>query len=388
MNVYRMRRAAALTVSISTLLVPFMSIVPAIIAGKGVTEAWWTPTSFVLILGAAIVMLIAAVPESGRSHALFRSAVVLAAANVAALMLWFPAWTHLDYTGFGSPPVWSANTVVLPAVALATLVPIRWAAAYTVVGLGMLAVAQQRAGFGGHGADAYFNQMMTASLMAVFLAMLGTAMGIARTVDATRAVVLTESVAAAASAARVDERRRLDVVLRDKVIAVLRDIAPGTPDDRHQRQARAVLDELDGADVDPLAAGMVTPSDAVVQLREAVIAFGDHLLVSVEATDDAADLPVSVVDAVGAALVEAVGNSVVHAGPRASTAVVGLISGSGVRVRVVDDGCGFDPDRIAPDRSGIVLGIQQRMDLLPGGAAVVDAAPLDGTMVSLEWSRQ
>ncbi|MDR2279242.1 MAG: ATP-binding protein, partial [Gordonia sp. (in: high G+C Gram-positive bacteria)] len=364
MNVYRMRRAAALTVSISTLLVPFMSVFPAIVAGRGITEVWWTPTSFVLIVGAAIVMLAAAIPESGRSRAMFRSAVLLAAANLTALALWFPAWTHLDYTGFGSPPVWSANTVVLPAVALATLVPVRWAAAYLVVGVGMLAVAQQKAGFGGHGTDAYLNQMLTASLVAVFLAMLGTAMGIARSVDATRAVVLTESVVAAARAARVEERRRLDVVLRDKVIAVLREIVPGRPDERHRRQAQAVLDELDGADVDPMAAGFVSASDAVVQLREAVIAFGDHMLVSIEASEDAVDLPVSVVDALGAALVEAVGNSVVHAGPGASTAVVGLVAETGVRIWVVDDGRGFEPDRIAPDRSGIVLGIRQRMESL------------------------
>ncbi|GED99911.1 hypothetical protein nbrc107696_03580 [Gordonia spumicola] len=387
MNVYRLRRAAALTVSVSTLLVPLMSVVPALIAGRGMTERWWTPVSFVLVLGAAVVMLVAASFESGKSRAMLRAAVLLAFANIVVLVLWFAAWTHVSVEGFGSPPIWVANTVVLPAVALATLVPIRWAAGYLVVALALLSEAQQHAAFGGFGYDAALNQLLTASLMGVFLAMLGTCVGIAHSVDETRAAVLVERVESAARTARVAERRRLDVVLRDKVIAVLRDISVGQPDERHRRQARAVLDELDGVGVERRDCATVSAADAVVQLRESVIAFGDGLLVAIDSSDDAVDLPGHVVDTIGDALVEAVGNSVTHAGAAASTAVVGMVCEAGIRIRVVDDGCGFDPDRIAPDRSGIVVGIRQRMAALPGGSASVDAAPLDGTMVSLEWTR-
>ena len=387
MNEYRVRRAAALTVAVCTIVVTCVSVIP-IIKGTQVTEPWWTPMSVVAVLTAAFVLLGVAASRAGRRVGVVRAAVLaLAATDLVALALWFPAWSGTVSDVGGTPPIWMANNVALPAVALATLFPARWSLVYAVIGLGLLADVQQRIGFGGDGWEAYLNQVMTVGLLAVFLTMLGTVMHIARDVDQRRSAVLAATVESATDAARSAERGRLDAVVRDLVISVLRDIAPGRPDDRQRAQAKTALDEVDGIVATDRPVGRISASDAVIRFRESVIAYGDDILVAVDADDDAADLPDEVVDTLSDALSEAVGNAVAHAGPLASTAVVGHIAPAGVRLRVVDDGSGFDLTTVAPDRSGIAVGITGRLAALAGGRAQIDTAPGDGTMISLEWVR-
>lgn len=387
MNEYRVRRAAALTVAVCTIVVTCVSVIP-IIKGTQVTEPWWTPMSVVAVLTAAFVLLGVAASRAGRRVGVVRAAVLaLAATDLVALALWFPAWSGTVSDVGGTPPIWMANNVALPAVALATLFPARWSLVYTVIGLGLLADVQQRIGFGGDGWEAYLNQVMTVGLLAVFLTMLGTVMHIARDVDQRRSAVLAATVESATDAARSAERGRLDAVVRDLVISVLRSIAPGRPDDRQRAQAKNALDEVDGIVATDRPVGRISASAAVIRFRESVIAYGDDILVAVDADDDAADLPDEVVDTLSDALSEAVGNAIAHAGPFASTTVVGHIAPAGVRLRVVDDGGGFDLATVAPDRSGIAVGITGRLAALAGGRAQIDTAPGDGTMVSLEWVR-
>ncbi|MCF8607267.1 ATP-binding protein [Gordonia sp. HY442] len=387
MNEYRVRRAAALTVAVCTIVVTCVSVIP-IIKGTQVTAPWWTPMSVVAVVGAALALLGIIASGAGSRVDVLRAGVLgLAATDLAVLALWFPAWSGTASDVGGTPPIWMANNVALPAVALATLFPARWSLVYTVIGLGLLADVQQRIGFGGDGWEAYLNQVMTVGLLAVFLTMLGTVMHIARDVDQRRSAVLAATVESATDAARSAERGRLDAVVRDLVISVLRSIAPGRPDDRQRAQAKNALDEVDGIVATDRPVGRISASAAVIRFRESVIAYGDDILVAVDADDDAADLPDEVVDTLSDALSEAVGNAIAHAGPFASTAVVGHIAPAGVRLRVVDDGGGFDLATVAPDRSGIAVGITGRLAALAGGRAQIDTAPGDGTMVSLEWVR-
>lgn len=382
-----MRRAASLTVAVCTIVVSCVSVIP-IVRGARVTDAWWTPVSVIAVVAAALFLLTVVRSAAGHRIGALRAAIlVLAAVDLGVLALWFPAWSGAVSDAEGSPPIWVANSVALPALAIATVFGVRWSLVYAVSGLALLAAAQQRIGFGGHGWDAYLNQVMTFGLLAVFLTMLGTAVNLARDVDRRRSWVLAETVETATAAARATERRRLDAVVRDRVVGVLRSVEPGRPDDRTRSEARKAIDELDGSVAAAGAAGRISVSDAVVRLRESAIAFGDDVLVAVDAADDAIDLPDDVVDILGDALSEAVGNAVAHAGPTASLAVVGHIASAGVRLRVVDDGCGFDLAAVAPDRSGIAIGISGRLASLQGGRSDIRTSPSDGTMVSLEWVR-
>ena len=56
-----------------------------------------------------------------------------------------------------------------------------------------------------------------------------------------------------------------------------------------------------------------------------------------------------------------------------------------VEVSVEDRGPGFDTDRIDEQRLGIRGSILERMQALPGGAAVVESRPGSGTRVVVTW---
>jgi hypothetical protein len=143
--------------------------------------------------------------------------------------------------------------------------------------------------------------------------------------------------------------------------------------DRALRMVRALVGEDD-----PLPADV---ADLVATVRavagDATIAVAD---------DGRTAVPRDVADALVGALRQAVGNSVAHAGPHARRTVHVAASGGGVRIVLHDDGSGFDPAAIAPERMGIAVSIVGRMRSLPGGDAVVDTAVGRGTTVTLRWA--
>ena len=388
MNELRMQRGAAVCMAATTLIVA--ALIP-LNWGQAtrLVETWWVPTSVALVVAAATALLVEALRGTGRW--IGPLALMLGSANVGGLLLYLIAWKgDAAPSTIGSPPVWSANTVVLPAIVLATIYRPRVPIVYTAGAVLLLGTAQQyvkRAEFGYLG---YLNALVMASLMAVFIAMVYAVMDAVRTSDSRREQVLTASARAASRAARAAERQRLDEVVRDQVVATLRAVTEGVPDARHREQAAQALSSLDGLDHDAGAACGAAESSAahtVLRLREAVNALGDATQIDIQVEDPDARYPYQLGEALVDAAVEATGNAIQHAGAAASRGVIGVFGTDLVRVRIVDDGDGFDPLRVRPDCAGIELGIRRRMNVEPGGGAWVESAPGEGTMVSLEWSR-
>ena len=101
--------------------------------------------------------------------------------------------------------------------------------------------------------------------------------------------------------------------------------------------------------------------------------------------DDDLDVPVSTVEALGAALGEALRNVAAHAEVR-SAVVTGRRSRSGgVIVTVSDDGIGFDPARVGPASTGLRNSIRARLSDA-GGCAEILSAPGQGTSLVLTWN--
>ena len=97
-------------------------------------------------------------------------------------------------------------------------------------------------------------------------------------------------------------------------------------------------------------------------------------------------LPDPVADAVVSAAVQAMTNSVKHAGGpevRRELRVEGTDAG-GVRVSVCDDGRGFDPAAVASERLGLRVSIMERMRRV-GGEVDLTTAPGRGTEFVLSW---
>ena len=105
------------------------------------------------------------------------------------------------------------------------------------------------------------------------------------------------------------------------------------------------------------------------------------LEIDVYASDDAGDgLPPAIEGGVYRIAQQALANAIQHAGAR--HVVVRLTRmATELRLRVEDDGAGFDPAEVAADRFGLV-GMRERARLL-GGTVVVESAPDAGTAIEV-----
>ncbi|WP_040518172.1 ATP-binding protein [Gordonia neofelifaecis] len=380
-----MRRGVAVCMAITTLIVPtiMVSYYDQVIS---LVAVWWVPVSIVLVVGAAAALLADATRGSGRL--IGPLALTLGAANVTVVVLWLIAWTgDAAPPSYGSPPIWPANTVVLPAIVMATVYRARVPVLYAGFVLLLLATAQQYVKQGQFGVLGYANSLLTAALVGVFLTLEYSTMRAVRAADERREQVLSASARAASRAARVAERERLDIVVRDKVIAVLRQVSEGVPEPRLQAKATQTLADLDGRSRSRPPPAEMSVAETSLRLREAVNAVADDPMTELTVLDPDAHYPYRLGEALVDAAAEAVGNAVAHAGPTAACALIGVFDSDLIRLRVVDDGVGFDPRRIPADRAGVELGILRRMREQPGGGAWIDSSTTGGTMVSLHWRR-
>ncbi|OUE25675.1 hypothetical protein BFL37_06715 [Clavibacter michiganensis] len=186
-------------------------------------------------------------------------------------------------------------------------------------------------------------------------------------------------------AALAAERLRTDALLHDTVLAALLSAAGRDAPDQVARMARSALDILISSTGGP------DPRSRTVRFGDAVAA-ADREIAPLEglarldlARAAPVELPSAVADALVAAMVQALSNSVTHAGPTTvRTATAAPSTGGGVRIRVQDDGSGFDPARVEPDQLGVRVSILERMRQV-GGYAEVRSVPGRGTTVVLRW---
>ncbi|MFC9963539.1 sensor histidine kinase [Nocardia ignorata] len=193
----------------------------------------------------------------------------------------------------------------------------------------------------------------------------------------------------AATTAREREGARFAALIHDAVLSTLLEAsrsAGSTPVLR--RQAARTLEQLEQSrnapEIDHFDAAAT-----VEFLRDAVREVDPELPVQVSSRGADLRLPVESARVLGAALMEAVRNSLRHAGAPGRTVRRGLsvtIATGGIRVVLTDDGVGFDPARVPADRMGITGSILGRMRTLAGGAAFVESAPGAGTVVTLVWA--
>lgn len=148
--------------------------------------------------------------------------------------------------------------------------------------------------------------------------------------------------------------------------------------------ARATLDEARRSVLDlresPLE-GRTLREAIQTMATDARAASGRELEIDVVASAETDDgLPPAVATGLYRIAQQAVANASQHA--RARRVVVHLTrSADTVKLRVEDDGAGFDPGDVPRDRFGLV-GMRERARLL-GGTLVVESAPEDGTAIDV-----
>ncbi|MYR08749.1 ATP-binding protein [Gordonia sp. SID5947] len=367
------------------LLIFTAGLAPVMAARSELTDPWWPPLSAALVAGPALLVIGATYRPSVRK--LTGLATLSSVAFLVAVALWFVAWDG-DVAPDGS--WWSVWLVQFPGVPglLFGMAGRSLLAIGHIVVATFLAQTANQIGLAGHlRPEFYLGSLVTIALNCVFLAVAVVTVRTAGLLDETRAAAVTAAATSAAAMAKENERARFAALIHDKVIAILLAIDVGRPRNGLGAQAATALDELDRRD------------DELPEATLGVDEFAQRVRIAIAATDDdvgrelsisrapLARYPRDVVSGMVEAMCEAIRNTRRHAGAGASRLVVGDFRADRVTVAIADDGEGFDPVRVPPERLGVEVGIRRRMAALAGGDAEIRSAPGRGTVVVLTWTR-
>ncbi len=195
-------------------------------------------------------------------------------------------------------------------------------------------------------ADIVFGIMFCTIFVAATMAALRTARILDETINRTQ----EEAARSAAAGARAVERERFDALTHDGVMSSLLSVVRQGRSPSVVNQARLTLRQLDSLRTHTSAVS-VDADEAIAQLRAAATDVDDTIDVHIDtetgirtdASHSAEPYPADAVRALGAALAEALRNSIRHAGPSTRSVLVHIRPGS-LQATVRDDGIGFDPN--------------------------------------------
>jgi signal transduction histidine kinase len=199
-----------------------------------------------------------------------------------------------------------------------------------------------------------------------------------------------DAIASAVESARVDaieiERSRLDALVHDSVLTTLLIAARAESPEQivsASHSAQDAISRLRNARTDQAKAGPVTLKSFFEALELRVKGLSPQFEVSLERVND---LPITsdVAQALTEATLQAVDNSLKHAGTASQRQVRLRGSGAGLKIVISDNGKGFRPAQVPKDRMGISSSIVGRVKGV-GGRVFINASPGSGTNVVIEW---
>ncbi|WP_157121312.1 sensor histidine kinase [Nocardia miyunensis] len=378
----RARRALGFAAGVGAVLW-LVSHMHVIIQQDRMVQAWWTPTVVAGLLITGTGLVVASLTVGG--PAVGRFAAWLATVMLAALMT-LPIAGH--YNCFGPSGTWIPPLVAATAVAGVLAWPRCWPV-YLLVS-GVIAAVIDAYVSGGTGIHVIAEDLVRTWGVQGFLTWTAARLlAAAIELDTVTAIVVRQATVAAGAEATDRERTRFAGLIHDNVLATLLDAARGGTAERLRRSARRTLRQLDTSPHEYRVEDTGEVREAIEALRAEAAEHG--LPVTVDLANRARDLriPNEVTTSLAGALGEAVRNSLRHAAPdgRAVTRTVRIaVDEGGVVVQIVDDGAGFEVDRIGVERLGVRQSILWRMRCLRGGDAQVDSAPGRGTTVTLRWT--
>ncbi|WKG12431.1 ATP-binding protein [Nocardia sp. PE-7] len=352
-------------------------LVPTIAAQYSVLDPWWTVFAVVAVFGPPMVM--GAVSFHLDLRWSRRVAAVTAVSYLAAALTWPLAWRG----DLMIADAWISGIPGLAGLAAA----VAWGPVRTI---GLLAVAvftvqliNQFCRTPDHNAAFLPDLLFGLSFCLLYVAAALMALHTGRLLDRTRTEAHSAAAAAAAAQARAVQRVRFNALLHDWVMSTLLAAARGTRREDVRLQAQLTLHKLDNTRPDtgtsyPLPA-------AAAYFRAALTDVDDTLVPKVTIGPGEVVLPGDPVQVLGAAVSEAVRNSVRHAGPRATRTVELAFSADSIEVTCADDGVGFVPSQVPEHRLGLAVSIIERVRGLPGGAVEIHTRPGAGTVIRLGW---
>ncbi|MGB6180347.1 MAG: ATP-binding protein [Rhodococcus sp. (in: high G+C Gram-positive bacteria)] len=362
----------------------FLVSIPLIADLDAVTYSWWTPVALVVFFGPGFVLGMASFSRRGRTH-LRLLAASCAISFLVGLLTWPLGWTGEQLPDGKS--TWFALFPALASLGAAVSAKPRWAFLHLAVSIIACQVFNQWVREVGDRTPLTADIVYGFGFSLIFVAASITASRTGFLLDRTRLSTYAQAAKAAAVQARTVERRRFDGLIHDNVMSTLLAAARGPMDGRLVEQAQVALRELDALRSEGLSTLDFGPREVVAHLRASAESADPAVRLACTVDPDAAQssIPAETVRTVGAAMAEAVRNSMRHAGSEAGRAVDVSMSRAELRVVVADDGRGFDLAAVPAHRLGVRVSIVDRMQRLPGGSARVSTSLGGGTSVDLCW---
>jgi signal transduction histidine kinase len=210
----------------------------------------------------------------------------------------------------------------------------------------------------------------------------------ARRADEANSAAISNAVAQAQTDAIERERQRIDALVHDRVLNTLLVAAKAESPQAQLAAAQAASEaiaSLESAAADQETSSRVTTLGLYRSLRKAAFRASSAIEVEI-ASGGLEEIPADIAQTITEATLQALDNALRHANASEIKLLLGQSTSSGVLVQVIDDGNGFNPDRLPKDRLGIRSSIQARMKSV-GGKAVISSDVGAGTTVELRWSK-
>ena len=316
------------------------------------------------------------------------SAAVVSGIYLVALLVWPLVMIDPTLVLASKPWLWFMCTVATSCAAIA--LPLFWAVAYTVitpVAFGLVRVLPS----GGEAEtvlavlDTFYAMLLGGTvLIIIYVLREATAK-----VDSAQSNALAKYSVAVRHHATEVERVEVDSIVHDSVLATLLSAA-GVRNARGAElaaaMARSAIIRLQEANGERnLDDASVAVSMLVARIRSAATATG--VFTVTELCVDGLSIPEHVAEALYSASVQAMVNSVQHAGPAQSRSVtVGGNDQSGCTIDISDTGRGFDVSTVASGRLGLRVSIHDRV-ATAGGVAVLRTSLGQGTTITITWPR-
>ncbi|MEF2977718.1 sensor histidine kinase [Subtercola sp. YIM 133946] len=359
-----------------------LQAIPLVTASQSYVDPVWLEFEPGILLLSLVVVVIAAILQRG----VRASMIAFAALYFVAFVCWPLCVPNVTRATGTQPWLWSLIAVAMAYVAVA--LPVLWAGVY-IVAVTAVYVFVHILPAGGSGTlkGSLLDAVYVLLIGAFMLMLMATLRRAANRVDAAQSTAMQQYARAALGHATEVERTKIDAFVHDSVLTTLITAARAeTATERHAAavlaaEALETLQEAPGA-FDPDAD--VSQAEFARRLADAVLLLSPRVSFSAQ-TLPQHTLPGIVADALFTAAVQAVINSLQHAGDvDGAIEVMRTVSvhaeGDEVTVQVSDTGLGFDVDAVPKERLGLRVSIRQRVESV-GGTAVVHSLAGSGTTV-------
>ena len=317
---------------------------------------------------------------------------------------WIYAWHGLAYVlafllyplslspGFAAesdyrPWIWWATGTA--SMAMGMYLPRWWAIAYAVFMPGSW-VLLRISPIGGSAPiglallDGFYIVLFSAAVLSLVVMMRLAA----RKVDLANGKELAVSRDRAALEAAEREREQVDDLIHDQVLTTL--LLASKAEDVEQRRlatesANRAIERLQFvASGEDVSQGTLIGANFAASLEAAILRLAPNFRCNVSVTGELS-IPLAVGIAITDATLQAVQNSVQHAGRNVNRYARIKVDAKRIKVAIVDNGKGFHPSRVSPNRLGIRNSITRRMISVGGDKPAIISAPRKGTTVTLSW---